>query len=123
MSLNDQKLKKLREAEATQHDAFAALRFRDYRLFTIGRTLLFTSAQMQTVALGWELYERTGSALVLGGIGLAQVLPAILLTLVAGHVADKYHRKPIMLSAMLVFVICSIGLAVISYTRTANAVV
>jgi hypothetical protein len=81
MSLNDQKLKKLREAEARQQDAFAALRFRDYRLFTIGRTLLFTSSQMQTVALGWELYDRTGSALVLGGIGLAQVLPAILLTL------------------------------------------
>ncbi|BAZ37054.1 putative integral membrane efflux protein [Calothrix sp. NIES-4101] len=123
MSLNDQKLKKLREAEATQQDAFAALRFRDYRLFTIGRTLLFTNGQMQTVALGWELYDRTGSALVLGGIGLAQVLPAILLTLVAGHVADKYHRKPIMLFAMLIFALCSLGLAIISYTRAPNAVV
>lgn len=48
------------------HDPFAALRFRDYRLFTIGRILLFTGNQMQTVALGWELYERTNSPLALG---------------------------------------------------------
>jgi MFS family permease len=123
MSSRNQKLKKHREAEATQQDAFAALRFRDYRLFTIGRTLLFTAGQMQTVALGWELYERTGSALVLGGIGLAQVLPAILLTLIAGHVADKYHRKPTMLLSVMVFVLCSIGLAIISYTQAPNSVI
>ncbi|MBO3460194.1 MFS transporter [Aetokthonos hydrillicola Thurmond2011] len=122
MSSSNQKLKKLREAEATQHDAFAALRFRDYRLFTIGRTLLFTGGQMQTVALGWELYERTHSALVLGGIGLAQVLPVILLTLVTGHVADKFYRKPIMLLSLMVLAVCSLGLAVISYTHPANAV-
>ncbi len=126
MSSRNQKLKKLREGEASVsvvQDAFAALRFRDYRLFTIGRTLLFTSAQMQTVALGWELYERTGSALVLGGIGLAQVLPAILLTLIAGHVADKYHRKPTMLLSVMIFILCSLGLAVISYIRMPNSVV
>jgi MFS family permease len=124
MSSRNQKLKKPHEAEASVvQDAFAALKFRDYRLFTIGRTLLFTAAQMQTVALGWELYERTGSALVLGGIGLAQVLPAILLTLIAGHVADKYHRQPTILLTVMVLILCSIGLAIISYTHTPNPVV
>jgi MFS family permease len=100
-----------------QHDPFAALRFRDYRLFTIGRLLLFVGSQMQTVAIGWELYERTGSALVLGGVGLAQVLPMIALTLVAGDVADRRERKLTMLLSVMLLALCSLGLAVLSYTQ------
>ncbi|WP_414572550.1 MFS transporter [Nostoc sp. CCY 9925] len=100
-----------------QHDPFAALRFRDYRLFTIGRLLLFTGSQMQTVAIGWELYERTGSALVLGGVGLAQVLPMIALTLIAGHVADRRDRKLTMLLSVMLLALCSLALAVLSYTQ------
>ncbi|MFN6539497.1 MAG: MFS transporter [Nostoc sp. EkiNYC01] len=100
-----------------QHDPFAALRFRDYRLFTIGRLLLFVGSQMQTVAIGWELYERTGSALVLGGVGLAQVLPMIALTLIAGDVADRRERKLTMLLSVMLLALCSLGLAVLSYTQ------
>ncbi|OUL32636.1 MFS transporter [Nostoc sp. 106C] len=119
MSSSKQKLKKLLNAEATQHDPFAALRFRDYRLFTIGRVLLFTGSQMQTVAIGWELYERTNSALVLGGVGLAQVLPMIALTLITGHVADRRDRKLITLLSILLLALCSLALAVVSYTQGA----
>ncbi|WP_414153289.1 hypothetical protein [Nostoc commune] len=54
--------------EVAQHDPFAAFKFRDYRLFTIGRLVLFVGSQMQTVAIGWELYERTNSAIALGGV-------------------------------------------------------
>lgn len=122
MSPQNQKLNRRLEAEA-KHDAFAALRYRDYRLFIMGRTLLFIGAQMQTVALGWELYERTGSALVLGGIGLAQVTPMILLTLIAGHVADSFHRKPTWLISVFILALCSFGLALISYTHISNAIV
>lgn len=100
-----------------QHDPFAALRFRDYRLFTIGRLLLFVGSQMQTVAIGWELYERTGSALVLGGVGLAQVLPMIALTLIAGDVADRQERKLTMLLSVMLLALCFVGLAVLSYTQ------
>jgi MFS family permease len=100
-----------------QHDPFAALRFRDYRLFTIGRLVLFVGSQMQTVAIGWELYERTASPLVLGGVGLAQVLPMIALTLIAGDVADRRERKVIMLFSVMLLALCSLGLAVLSYTQ------
>ena len=48
---------------------------------------------MQKVAVGWEIYERTGSAMNLGYAGLASFLPALLLALVAGHVTDRYNRK------------------------------
>lgn len=106
-------------SKAAQHDPLAAMRFRDYRLFTIGRVLLFTGGQMQTVALGWELYERTNSAIVLGGIGLAQVLPMIALTLITGHIADKSDRKRITLFSILLLTLCSIALAVISFNEGA----
>ncbi|MBD2294424.1 MFS transporter [Anabaena sphaerica FACHB-251] len=105
--------------KAAQHDPLAAMIFRDYRLFTIGRVVLFTGGQMQTVALGWELYERTNSPMALGGIGLAQVLPMIALTLITGHVADKSDRKKITLLAMLLLMFCSLTLAAISYYQGA----
>ncbi|MBC1215251.1 MFS transporter [Trichormus variabilis ARAD] len=106
-------------AEANQHDPFAALRFRDYRLFTLGRVLLSVGSQMQTVAIGWELYERTNSAMVLGGVGLAQVLPMIALTLVAGDIADRRSRKLTILLSVMLLALCSLGLAILSYTRGA----
>ncbi|MEH2241635.1 MFS transporter [Nostoc sp.] len=106
-------------SEVAQHDPFAALKFRDYRLFIIGRLVLSVGSQMQTVAIGWELYERTNSAIVLGGVGLAQVLPMIALTLITGHVADRRDRKLIMLLSVMLLALCSLALAVLSYTKGA----
>ncbi|MEH1812715.1 MAG: MFS transporter [Nostoc sp.] len=105
--------------EVAQHDPFAAFKFRDYRLFTIGRVVLFVGSQMQTVAIGWELYERTNSAIALGGVGLAQVLPMIILTLIAGDVADRRDRKLTMLFSVMLLALCSLTLAVLSYTQGA----
>ncbi|MDZ7966719.1 MAG: MFS transporter [Nostoc sp. DedSLP03] len=105
--------------EVAQHDPFAAFKFRDYRLFTIGRLVLFVGSQMQTVAIGWELYERTNSAIALGGVGLAQVLPMIILTLIAGDVADRRDRKLTMLLSVMLLALCSLALGVLSYTQGA----
>jgi MFS family permease len=101
----------------SSHDAYRALRFRDFRLLLAGVFLVFFSQQMMTVALGWELYARTRSALVLGGIGLAQVIPVIVLFLPAGYVADRYSRKHIVLMGLIVLVLASLGLATLSYLR------
>ncbi|MEH2232191.1 MAG: MFS transporter [Nostoc sp.] len=105
--------------EVAQHDPFAAFKFRDYRLFTIGRLVLFVGSQMQTVAIGWELYERTNSAIALGGVGLAQVLPMIILTLIAGDVADRRDRKLTILMSVSLLALCSLALGVLSYTKGA----
>lgn len=99
------------------HDPLAALRFRDFRLILLGRTILFMGGQMQIVAIGWELYERTRSAWALGGIGLAQIIPAIALTLVAGHVADQRARKGVVLLAGTLLVLCGLALAALSYSQ------
>jgi len=56
--------------------------------------------QMLMVAVGWQMYELTGSAWDLGLVGLFQFLPALLLTLVAGHVADRLNRARIVLVCM-----------------------
>lgn len=72
---------------------------------------------MVNVAIGWELYERTRSALVLGFVGLVQVLPVILLSLPAGHLADRYNRKTIVVVTQIVLAIASLGLTLLSFAH------
>lgn len=60
-----------------------------------------TGNQMLMVAVGWQMYELTGSAWDLGLVGLYQFLPALLLTLVAGHVADRVHRGRIIAACLV----------------------
>lgn len=98
-------------------DPYGALRFRDFRLLLTGVFIGSFGQQMVSVALGWELYNRTGSALVLGGVGLAQIIPVILLSLPAGHVADRYNRKYVVLAAEIVLTLASLGLAGLSAGR------
>ena len=51
--------------------------------------------QMMSVAIGWQIYSITHSAFALGLVGLSQFLPMFVLTLVVGHVADRYDRRTI----------------------------
>ena len=100
----------------TRHDPFAALRFRDFRLLMIGTFVTVIAEQMLNVALGWELYERTRSPLMLGLVGLVQVLPVLALALIAGHTADRFDRKRIVVLTMLTIALCTLGLTVLSYS-------
>ena len=70
---------------------------------------------MLQVALGWELYERTHSALALGLVGLVTAIPVVVLALPAGHLADRMDRKKIVIMAQMVFVAMSLSLAALSY--------
>jgi MFS family permease len=97
------------------NDPYAALRFRDFRLLIGGTFLAVVGEQMMGVAIGWELYERTRAPLALGLVGLVQVLPVILLALPAGHTADRFDRKRIMVISMLLLGAGALGLAVLSY--------
>lgn len=97
------------------HSSYRALQFRDFRLLVIGAFLSMFGRQMTTVAIGWELYDRTSSPLVLGGVGLAQVLPLIALFLPAGYIADRYSRKQVVIVSQVVLVLASLGLTALSY--------
>lgn len=72
---------------------------------------------MLQVALGWELYERTNSALALGLVGLVTAIPVVLLALPAGHLADRMDRRKIVVAAQMIFILMSLALAVLSYSR------
>jgi MFS family permease len=99
------------------HDPYGVLRNRDVLLYLVGRLVASLGQQMVTLAVGWELYERTHSALPLGLVGLTQMVPMLLFTLPAGHVADNYARKRIIILMNLVVACASVGLAVISALR------
>src|SRR6266700_1075807 len=99
---------------ALAHDPYDVLRNRDFLLYLIGRFIASVGQQMLTVAVGWELYERTHSALALGLVGLTQMAPMVLLTLPAGHAADNHNRKQILLLMVLVIGLTSAGLTLIS---------
>jgi MFS family permease len=96
------------------HDPYGVLRNRDLLLYLIGRFMASMGQQMVTVAVGWELYERTGSALNLGLVGLTQMLPMLLFTLPAGHLADNHDRKFIIISTTGIIGVASLGLTIIS---------
>ena len=99
---------------AAGHDPYVVLRNRDVVLYLGGRLVASLGQQMLTVAVGWELYERTHSALALGLVGLTQMLPMILFTLPAGHVADNHDRKRIIVLMNFVIACASLGLTLIS---------
>lgn len=71
-------------------------------------------SQMLSFAIGWELWLRTHDAFALGLVGLAQVTPVILFSLPAGHVADQYNRKRIVLITQCLLSLCSLALAMLS---------
>lgn len=101
---------------ATNSSPYGVLRNRDFRLYLTGRLFATVGQQMFAMTLGWELYERTHSALALGFVGLTQVLPMILCTLPAGHCADTFNRKRIIIAMTLVLATMNLGLAAISIT-------
>src|SRR5262245_29143693 len=94
-----------------QHDAYAVWRLSAFRRYFTGNMILILGWQMQKVAIGWEIYERTGSALALGSVGLVQFLPQVLFMLFAGHATDRYNRKFVLMSALAANALAAAGLA------------
>lgn len=88
---------------------------RSYIRMWFARVAGTTGTQMLMVAVGWQMYDLTGSAWDLGLVGLYQFLPALLLTLVAGHVADRMHRGRII--AACFFTQAAVALVLIAATQ------
>src|SRR5262249_9872736 len=71
----------------------SAFGYRDFRYFFFSRVVTFLATQIQSVAIGWQVYEATHRPLDLGFVGLAQFLPAFGLSLTAGELADRFDRR------------------------------
>ena len=100
----------------TAHGAarLAVLRNRDFSLYLVARLLGTLAVQMQTVAVGWQVYEVTRDPLDLGLIGLSQFLPFIAFILPAGHLADSRDRRRIVTFCYALECLCALLLLAIA---------
>jgi MFS family permease len=94
----------------TPSDPYAALRIPNFRRYVLALFMLTLGIQIQGTVVGWQIYDLTRDPLALGIVGLAEALPAISMSLFAGHVADSHDRRRIALAALAVLVLCSVGL-------------
>jgi len=85
--------------------------------FVLGRLVSVLGRSMLSIAIGWQLYERTGSAFALGLVGLAQVIPVVGLVLIAGDVADRHSRRGIGVLTQLLQAAVALGLAYVSHAQ------
>lgn len=106
------------DTQTATRDPYGALRERDFRRFVSGNFLWVVGYKMQTVAVGYEVFHRTGSAVKLGLVGLVQILPVLALALVAGHVADRFDRRLIILGGVVCTGLAALGLALVSLAGT-----
>jgi MFS family permease len=79
-----------------------------FRRYWIARLCGIVATQMQGVAIGWQVYDMTQRPLDLGLVGLAQFLPALCLTLITGHVADRYDRRRVLSVCTFVEALCAL---------------
>ncbi|QHN02154.1 MFS transporter [Granulicella sp. WH15] len=84
-----------------------AFRSKNFRLYQSARLMVILGAEAQSVAVAWQVYQITHSALSLGYTGLALFLPGIFCVLPAGHVADRYDRRWIILACYGLQAVCT----------------
>jgi len=102
-------------ALSEEHDPYSALRIGLFRNYLIASSLVSMGTAAQGLAIGWEVYDRTGEALSLGLVGLVQAIPMLLFTLPAGYLADVYDRRKLMMLSLAGATLTSLGLAAFSY--------
>src|SRR6266849_4856118 len=84
-----------------------AFTYPDFTIYQLARFFIVAALEMQSVAVGWQVYEITRRPLDLGLVGLAQFLPGLLLFLVSGHAADRFERRKLVTLCYCGFTLCS----------------
>src|SRR6202142_3314448 len=108
-------------AEKLRPSGRVAFSHPNFTLFLSARSCIVLALEMQSVAVGWQVYDITKKPLDLGLIGLAQFLPSLMLFLVSGHVADRVNRRKLLTMCYLGFATCSALLLAITF-RAPHAV-
>jgi MFS family permease len=102
--------------------AYGSFAFPNYRYLLAGTTLSNLAAQMLGVVVGWDLYLATRSPVVLGNVGLVQIVPVFLFTFAAGNMADRHNRRGISVSMQTVVALLGFGLAALGTRRGVPAI-
>ena len=98
-------------------EAFA---FRDFRRYQLARVAVILGAEAQSVAVAWQVYSITHRAIDLGYTGLALFLPGLIFLLPAGHVADRFDRRRVILACYALQVLCTGALVELARNNTQN---
>src|ERR1700688_3319824 len=80
---------------------FGVLRNRDFAFYLSASFLATAALAMQSVALGWQIYYLTGKPFDLGLVGLVEFLPAFVLALASGQIADRFDRRLVLFLGLL----------------------
>jgi MFS family permease len=104
-------------SSSSRHNALDALRNPYVRAFALGQMASAMGAQFISVAIGWELWERTGDAWALGLVGLFEVLPVFVLMLPAGNAADRFVRRNVGVACYGVLALGAAGLTYVSWAQ------
>jgi MFS family permease len=96
------------EITPNKPDAYAVLKIKEFRLFLTARFVITVAVQMQSIIVGWQIYEMTKDPLSLGLIGLSEAIPFIVMAFFSGHIADTFNRRTIILSSLFVYFLCAV---------------
>ncbi len=91
---------------------FAALKLPAYRIFFGALLMQMTAMNMQMVARSWFMYELTGSAVMLGAVGLGSALPILTVSLFGGVLADRIRKRSILVAGQFASALVALGIAV-----------
>jgi MFS family permease len=104
----------------TKQDPFAATRIAEYRQLLMGRFLFIMGLRMMGTLVGWWVYELTNDPFAIGLIGLAEVIPAVSLSLYAGHVIDISEKRGLLLKGVSLYLACALLLVGLSTHYTTS---
>ncbi len=100
------------------YDPFAAMRIPEYRNLMMGRFLFIMGLRMMGTLVGWWIYELTNDPFAIGLIGLSEVIPAVSLSLYAGHVIDISEKRKLLLRGVTLYFVCALFLLLLSTSYT-----
>lgn len=101
------------------YDPFAAMRIPEYRNLMTGRFLFIMGLRMMGTLVGWWIYELTNDPFAIGLIGLSEVIPAVSLSLYAGHIIDISEKRKLLLRGVSLYFTCAVFLLLLSTSYSA----
>ncbi len=104
------------------NDPFAAMRISEYRNLMMGRFLFIMGLRMMGTLVGWWVYELTNEPIAIGLIGLSEVIPAVPLSLYAGHIIDISEKRKLLLRGVALYLACALLLLGLSTHYTASQI-
>jgi len=106
----------------TKHDPFEAMRIAEFRHLMFGRFLFIMGLRMMGTLVGWWIYELTNEPFAIGLIGLSEVIPAVSLSLYAGHIIDISEKRKLLLTGVALYFTCALFLFLLSTSFTASQI-